>query len=73
MQSYHKNQDEPYEYRGRTLSLASNYRALTQQCLLLADFTKPEHAMLETLILHLHGEYCKAGEADVGIWVRILC
>ena len=69
MQSYHKNEDEPYEYRGRTLSLASNYSALTQQCLLLADFTKPEHTMMETLILYLHGEYNKAGEADVGLWV----
>lgn len=72
MQSYHKNGDEPYEYRGRTLNLSANYRSLTQQCLLLADFTKPEHAVIETMVLHLHGEYSKTGEADIGLWVCIL-
>lgn len=70
MQSFHKNQDEPYEYRGRTLNLAQNFRMLTQQCLLLAEYNKPEHSMIETFILHLHGEYTKTGDADVGLWVR---
>ena len=69
MQSYHKNQDEPYEYRGRAVSLSANYRSLTQQCLLLVDFTKPEQTALETMVLHLHGEYTKAGEVDIGLWV----
>ena len=69
MQSYHKNQDEPYEYRGRTLNFSANYRNLTSQCFLLVDFTKPEQMALETMVLHLHGEYNKTGEADIGIWV----
>jgi hypothetical protein len=69
MQSYFKNQDEPYEYRGRSQSLSSNYRTLTQQCLLLLDFSKPEHTAIETMILHLHSEFLKTGEADIGIWI----
>ena len=72
MQSYHKNGDEPYEYRGRTLNLSANYRSLTQQCLLLADFTKPEQASIETMVLHLHAEYNKTGEADISVWVGAL-
>ena len=72
MQSYHKNQDEPYEYRGRALSLAANYRSLTQQCLLLVDFMKPEQTSLETMVLHMHGEFSKTGEADVGLWVCLI-
>ena len=69
MQSYHKNQDEPYEYRGRALSLSANFRSLTQQCLLLVDFAKPESTAIETMVLHLHGEFTKTGEADIGLWV----
>ncbi|MCJ1449008.1 MAG: hypothetical protein MMC23_009527, partial [Stictis urceolatum] len=71
MQSFHKAGDEPYEYRNRTLSLAANYRSLTQQCLLLADYSKPSSAILETMVLHLHGEYSKNGEAELGIWVLV--
>lgn len=71
MVSYSKGNDEPYEYRGRTMSQGAMYRALTQQCLLLCDYSKPVHAVLETMVLHLHGEYSKNGEADVGVWVRI--
>lgn len=69
MDSYHKYGDEPYEYRGRTQSLATKYRSLTQQCLLLFDYQKPEHAVLEALVLHMHGEHNRTGEADIGIWV----
>ncbi len=71
MHSYQRLGDEPPEYRGKTLSLANNYRALTGQCLLLADFTKPVIHMIETLVLHLHGEYARSRDAEVGIWVLI--
>ncbi len=71
MHSYHRMGDEPPEYRGKTLSLANNYRALTGQCLLLADFTKPVNHMIETLILHLHSEYARGREAEAGIWVLV--
>ena len=71
MYSYHRAEDEPYEYKGRTLSLASNYRALTAQCLLLADYTKPVTYILETMVLHLHGEFARSREAEVGVWVLV--
>ena len=71
MHSYHRGADEPVEYRGRTLDLASDYRALTAQCLLAADFTKPVTHMTETLILHLHGEFSRSREAEVGVWVLV--
>lgn len=69
LQSFNQANDEPYEYRGRCLSLAANFRVLTQQCLLLVNFTKPSSVILETMILHLHGEYTKNGDAEIGIWV----
>ena len=71
MHSYHRADDEPYEYKGRTLSLAANYRALTAQCLLLADYTKPVTYILETMVLHLHGEYARSRDSNVGVWVLV--
>ena len=71
MHSYHRGGDEPPEFRGEALKLASQYRALTAQCLLVADFVKPINSMIETLVLHLHGEYARSREAEPGIWVLI--
>ncbi|MCJ1313605.1 hypothetical protein MMC25_007284 [Agyrium rufum] len=71
MDSYHRDGDEPFEYQGRTLKLAADYRALTAQCLLRADFTRPINHMIETLILHLYCEYSRTREAEVGVWVMI--
>ena len=71
MHSYHRSGDEPFEYNGRSLSLAAEYRSLTAQTLLLADFTKPLNHMVETMILHLQCEYARTREAEVGVWVMI--
>ena len=71
MHSYSKMDDEPPEYRGKSLNLAAQYRSLTGQCLLLADFTKPVNNMIETLVLHLHGEYARNRDAEVGVWVIV--
>ena len=71
MTSYHRENDEPFEYKGRTLSLASNYRMLTAQCLLLADYTKPVNYMIETMLLHLRCEHARSKDAEMGIWVLI--
>ncbi|KAL9129752.1 MAG: hypothetical protein Q9217_001864 [Psora testacea] len=71
MHSYHRMDDEPPEYRGKSLALAAHYRALTGQCLLLADFTKPTNHMVETMVLHLHCEYARSRDAEVGIWVMV--
>lgn len=71
MHSYHRMGDEPVEYRGRAKLLAASYRNLTWQCLLLADFTKPFNQMIETLVLHMHGESVRSRDADVGVWVLV--
>ena len=71
MYSYHRMGDEPPEYRGKAQSLGNKYRTLTGQCLVLADFTKPVNHMIETLVLHLHSEYARTREAEVGIWVLV--
>ena len=71
MHSYHRLDDEPPEYRGKSLVLAANYRSLTGQCLLLADFTKPLNHMIETMVLHLHCEYARTRDTEVGVWVLV--
>lgn len=71
MHTYHRIGDEPPEYQGRSLELACHYRSLTGQCLLLADFLKPVNHMIETLVLHLHGEYARNRDAEVGVWVLV--
>ena len=69
MQSYSKNQDEPSEYQGRSQDLSMMYRGLTQQCLQLVNYSKIEQTTIETMILHVHAEHQKTGEADIGLWV----
>ena len=71
MHSYNKMDDEPPEYRGKSLSLAAQYRSLTGQCVQLADFTKPVNQMIETLVLHLHGEYARNRDSEVSVWVIV--
>ena len=71
MQSYHRKEEEPPEFQGQSLNLASKYRAITAQCLLLADFTKPVNHMIETLTLHLNSEFTKTRDCEVAIWVLV--
>lgn len=71
MHSFYRMDDEPPEFAGKSLALASNYRTLTGQCLLLADFTKPVNDMIETMVLHLHCEYARNCDAEVGVWVLV--
>ena len=71
MHSYFRMDDEPPEYKGKSLALAANYRGLTGQCLLLADFTKPVNNMIETMVLHLHCEYARNRDVEVGVWVLV--
>ena len=71
MQSYHREGDEPQEYKGRTLGLADNYRLLTQQCMLLFDYNKVEHAIIETYVLHFQSENYKVGDISMGVWILL--
>jgi len=57
--SYQRSNDEPAEYRGRTLQMYRDYKRLTAQTLILVDIGQPITHMLETLILYV--------AADLGI------
>lgn len=71
MLSYHKEDDEPPEFRGKSLDMAGSFRNLMAQCLTLADYTKPYPYLIESLAFHLHGDYCQAKETDVSVWVLV--
>ena len=71
MLSYHREGDEPPEFRGKSLDMAGTFRNLMAQCLTLADYTKPYPYLIESLIFHLHGDYCQSKEADVSVWVLV--
>ncbi|KAL8994273.1 MAG: hypothetical protein Q9169_005708 [Polycauliona sp. 2 TL-2023] len=71
MHSYYKMGDEPAEYRGKSMILANKYRSITAQCLMRADILKPASHTIEALILHLHGEYARNKDAEVGVWVLV--
>lgn len=71
MLSYFKEGDEPPEFRGKSLDMSATFRNLMAQCLILADYTKPFPYVIETLALHLHGEFSQAKETDVGVWILV--
>ncbi|KAF2756628.1 hypothetical protein EJ05DRAFT_502124 [Pseudovirgaria hyperparasitica] len=71
LQSYHRAGDEPPEYFGTSWQLSSDYRRLTAQCLILADITQPIAHMLETLILHVYGDYARSRDAESGILTSV--
>ncbi|KAI9790179.1 MAG: hypothetical protein M1816_005379 [Peltula sp. TS41687] len=67
MQSYHRAGDEPLEFKGKTLQMSNMYRNRTAECLVHVDFCKLASPVIETLILHLHGEYLR--NAEINSWV----
>lgn len=69
MLSYHKVGDEPPEWKGRSLDLAAEYRLRTVQCLVAADYTRPVEYTVETMILHLFGEWSSRWDADLSLWL----
>ncbi|UPX11294.1 uncharacterized protein EKO05_0001905 [Ascochyta rabiei] len=69
LQSYTRAGDEPPEYSGKSWAMSKEYRDLTAQCLVMADITQPTQGMLETLILHVHAEYSRSRDAEVGIFI----
>lgn len=71
MLSYHREGDEPPEFRGKTLDMAGTFRNLMAQCLTLADYTKPYPSLIESLIFHLHGDWIQTKDADVSVWVLV--
>ncbi|KAI9934646.1 hypothetical protein AWENTII_005837 [Aspergillus wentii] len=71
MLSYNHKGDEPPEFRGKSMDMAGNFRNLMAQCLTLADYTKPYPYLIETLVFHLHGDFCQTREANVSVWVLV--
>ncbi|EPE04794.1 c6 zinc finger domain containing protein [Ophiostoma piceae UAMH 11346] len=69
MLSYHKVGDEPPEWKGHAMELASLFRVRTVQCLVTADYTKPVEYTVETMILYVFGEYSSRWDADLGLWL----
>ncbi|KAJ5254149.1 hypothetical protein N7524_011329 [Penicillium chrysogenum] len=69
MLSYHREGDEPPEFRGKSLDMAGGFRNSVAQCLTLADYTKPHPFLIEALVFHLHGDFSLTREADISIWV----
>ena len=67
LQSYHRANDEPPEYRGRSMELSHEFRRLTAQCLLLGDITQPIAQVLETMVLHVQAEYGRSRDAEPGV------
>ena len=71
MLSYHKVGDEPPEWKGGTLEMATDFRLRTVQCLIKADYTKPVEYTVETMILYVFGEYSSRWDADIGLWMIV--
>lgn len=71
MHSYHIIDDEPPEFRGRSLYIAVEYRSLAAQCLQTQNFMKPALNIVEALILYVHAEYARRRDADVGHWILV--
>ena len=69
LQSYTRAGDEPPEYHNKSWEMSKEYGDLTTQCLMIADITQPITGMLETLILHIHAEYARSRDAEVGILI----
>lgn len=69
MLSYHRVGDEPPEWKGRTLEMAARYRLRTVQCLVEGDYTRPTEYTVETMLLHIYGEYSSRWDADMGLWL----
>ncbi|KAJ9481552.1 hypothetical protein VN97_g11920 [Penicillium thymicola] len=69
MLSYHREGDEPPEFRGKSLDMAAGFRNSVAQCLTLADYTKPHPNLIEAFVFHLHGDFSQTREADISIWV----
>lgn len=69
MLSYTREGDEPPEFRGKCQDMANNFRTQMAHCLITADYTRPHNFLIETLILHMNGEYVSKVDAEASVWV----
>lgn len=71
VQSWQRDGDEPLIFRGKCGDLNRSYRTRTADCIILADYTRPQEYLIETLVLHLYGEYASHRDADSSSWVLL--
>ena len=71
LQSYHRADDEPKEFRGRSWEQSLHYLEYTTQALVVADFTQPIVYMVETLCLYLQAESARTRDAETGVWILV--
>ncbi|KAF3481982.1 uncharacterized protein GIQ15_04741 [Arthroderma uncinatum] len=71
MLSYHRDRDEPPEFRGKSLDIAKTYRLAMAQGLVFSDFTKPHRYLIETLAFHLQAEYSQSCESETSVWILV--
>jgi hypothetical protein len=69
MLSYHREGDEPPEFRGKSIDMAGSFRNYAAQCLTLADYTKSHPFLIEALVFHLNADFAQARDQDISIWV----
>ncbi len=66
---YLREGDEPQEYRGKCQDLARTFRSRFTDCMILADYTRPQDFVIEALCFHLNGEYVTSRDAKSSVWV----
>ncbi|KAE8556731.1 fat storage-inducing transmembrane protein 2 [Talaromyces marneffei ATCC 18224] len=69
--TWHRDGDEPLEFEGKSQDLSSSYRTRVADCILLADYTKSHEFLIETLVLHLFGEYSSVRDSNSSAWVLL--
>lgn len=67
--SWQRDGDEPVGLRGKCEDLSRSYRIRVADCVNLTDCTKPQEHFIESLALHLFGEYLTHRGADSSCWV----
>lgn len=69
MLDYIRDGDEPPEYKGKCQDLADTFRNRFVDCLILADYIRPQEFLIEALCFHCYGEYVSSRDANSSTWV----
>ena len=69
--SWRREGSEPPETVGKDVEMANLFSTLVTNCLVLADYTKPQEHLVESLILHLNGAYISSREANPNVWILL--
>ncbi|PHH53238.1 Transcription factor yanR [Ceratocystis fimbriata CBS 114723] len=67
--NYSQAKNEPVEFKGRAIDLATQFRRRTIQCLHATDYTSPGEYTIETLLLYMLSELLTRWEADIDLYL----